>query len=503
MKMSNLIKNRWKHMTLQKKMIALFVFIAILILVVNIFMYTIINDMSMAVERVYESNLELNDLSDSLDQLHSDMKEYLQTRSSDAIEQYYRSEQQYREQIEDLNTTIANDDVQISRKNIYGLSQSYLDLAEEAVTAKRGRNVEKYSALYEEAETLYDEIHTFLYSVNNEQFKVNSQAYQEQIDAMHYIVILSVAVLLLAMVGNIGIIIATTKSMTRPFQDLSKAANEVANGNFDLAEIPVRSMDEIGAVTLAFNRMVERIREYIEKLQLTMEREVQMQTYLKDAKLKYLQAQINPHFLFNTLNAGMQLAMMEDAPRTGEFLDNLAAFFRYNVRRNDKDASLAEEIKLVDNYVYVLNVRFSGDIHFSKDVDESVLNTRVPSMILQPLIENAVNYGIRGLDDREGLIELSVYRKEDKICISVWDNGAGMEEERIQEVLTGKAGDHLKESNSNGVGVKNVMERLKLFFKDQASLTIFSEGKNTGTEILITIPGEEAKETDNVSSNAG
>ena len=167
----------------------------------------------------------------------------------------------------------------------------------------------------------------------------------------------------------------------------------------------------------------------IEKLRLTMEREnrlkerdLMMQSHLKDAQLKYLQAQINPHFLFNTLNAGAQLAMMEDAEKTGEFLENTAEFFRYNVRKNDQDATLGEEIHLVDNYVYILNVRFSGEILFSREVDESLLEVRVPSMILQPLVENSFNYGIRDID-WEGRIELSVYRQKENICISIWEIG--------------------------------------------------------------------------------
>lgn len=500
---------RWRQMTLQEKMIAMFVFVAALIMAVNLFMYAIINDVSRSVENVYETNVELNNLADGLDTLHSYMKEYVKTRSSDAMDNYYRSEQSYRELVADMNIGITDDDLLISRRNIYGLSQSYLELVEEIIQAKRGRNVEKYGELYEEANQLYQEIHTFLYSINNEQFKKNSQSYQVQITAMHLIVVLSIAVLILAMIGNVGIILGTTRDMTKPFRNLTKAANEVAKGNFDLEEIPIDYMDEIGSVTLAFNQMVTCIREYIGQLQQTMAREVQMQTYLKDAQLKYLQAQINPHFLFNTLNAGMQLAMMEDAPRTGEFLDNLASFFRYNVRKDDKDASLEEEIHLVDNYVYILNVRFSGEIHFSKDIDETVLQTRVPSMILQPLIENAVNYGIRGLDDREGLVELSVYKKDGGIYISIWDNGFGMEKERIQEVLSGKASPNASRKNSNGVGIKNVMERLKLYFKGQASLDIFSEGKDMGTEILIRIPEENtindrSKGGDkDVSSNAG
>lgn len=494
------IQKKWKYMTLQQKLSTLFGLTAVIILMVNLYMYSLINEMTGRVEEVYIGNVSLNELADALDRVQGSMEEYLNTKSSDAIEDYFRSEQDYREKMESLNRKITDNEMLMAEKNIYGLSGAYLDLTEEVIQAKRGRNVEKYGKFYEESHAIYEEIHTFIYSLNNERFKSNSKTYQILRNALRYMELISIAVLVLVFLGNISLIIVSTRAVTKPLHRLARAADEVAGGNFEIGQIPVESMDEVGIVTGAFNQMVASIRDYIEKLRLTMEREnrlkerdLMMQSHLKDAQLKYLQAQINPHFLFNTLNAGAQLAMMEDAEKTGEFLENTAEFFRYNVRKNDQDATLGEEIHLVDNYVYILNVRFSGEILFSREVDESLLEVRVPSMILQPLVENSFNYGIRDID-WEGRIELSVYRQKENICISIWDNGAGMEQERIEQVLSGNVQESDPHSNSNGVGMKNVMERLRLYFHDQAKLEIISEGKNMGTEVLITIPGEEEAE---------
>lgn len=489
------LRKKWKNLTLQQKLTALFLLTAVIVLAVNLYMFTLINEMTGRVEEVYVSNVTLNELSGALDRVQDSMEEYLNTKSSDAMEDYYRSEQAYRERLDRLNTQATDNQMLLTEKNIRGLSESYLELAAEAIQAKRGRNVEKYGKLYEDLSILYEEIHTFIYSLNNAQFKDNSRNYQVLLSSLRYMEFISIAVLFLVLLGNISLIVVSTRSVTRPLHRLARAAGEVSGGNFDIGQIPVQSMDEVGIVTNTFNEMVENIRNYIEQLRETMERENQlkerelmMQSHLKDAQLKYLQAQINPHFLFNTLNAGAQLAMMEEADRTGRFLENVAEFFRYNVRKNDEDATLKEEIHLVDNYVYILNVRFSGEILFSKEVDRSLLNMRVPSMILQPLVENSFNYGIRNISWR-GRIELSVYRREEEICISIWDNGAGMEPERIEQVLCGHAGEAEPSSGSNGVGLKNVMERLKLYFRGQARLQIFSEGEGTGTEVLITIPG--------------
>lgn len=490
---------KWMHMTLQQKLIALFVLTSAVILTVNLFTYTLISRMMGRVEAVYLSNVNLNDLSEGLEELQVAMSNYLSTKSSDAMEQYYRSEQDYRNLLETLNRQATDNEILLTEKNIYGLSQSYLELTSEIIQAKRGRNVEKYASLYGEASELYDEVNTFIYSLNNEQFKNNSRTYEALVQSLQYMEMITIAVLFLVLVGNASLIVMSTKMITEPLKLLAQTADEVAKGNFEVDQLPVGPMDEVGIVTGAFNQMVASIRNYIDQLRETLarenqlkEREFLMQNHLKDAQLKYLQAQINPHFLFNTLNAGAQLAMMEDAEKTEQFLLNVSEFFRYNVRKNNEQVTLGEEIRLVDNYVYILNVRFAGEILFEKEVDESLNAVPVPGMILQPLVENAVNYGIRNIDWK-GRIELTVCRKDDRICISVWDNGAGMTKERIEQVLSGEIASEAPSSNSNGVGMRNVIERLNLFFNDEAQMDIYSEGLNMGTEVVITIPftGEE------------
>ena len=214
-----------------------------------------------------------------------------------------------------------------------------------------------------------------------------------------------------------------------------------------------------------------------------------MENHLKEAQLKYLQAQINPHFLFNCLNAGAQLAMLEDAERTGVFLEKMADFFRYNVRKMEDDALLWEEVDAVDNYIYILNVRFAGDINYEKDVDEGIGNFRIPSMILQPLVENAVQHGIHDCMET-GKIRMSTHKDGDDLEIIVSDNGAGMTQEMIQSVMAGKARNNGEDRYSTGIAVGNVIDRLELYYKQKDLLTIESEGLGLGTSVHITLPVE-------------
>jgi sensor histidine kinase YesM len=217
------------------------------------------------------------------------------------------------------------------------------------------------------------------------------------------------------------------------------------------------------------------------------EKELMMEAHLKDAQLKYLQAQINPHFLFNTLNAGAQLAMMEGADRTYEYVQTVADFFRYNVQSQKRDVTIREEVTLVDNYIQILNVRFSGDIGYEKQVDERLLDYVMPSMILQPIVENAVNHGIREMAG-EGKIFLKIYREDGNICISIRDNGKGISQETIDQLLNGEFS-HIEDSyDNNGIGMDNVISRLRLFAGYEDALDIINHGENNGCEVIIRMP---------------
>jgi len=486
-----------RSMSLQKKITSNVVGALLIVLAVNIVMMRVLSSINLKIEEVYTGNVRLNELDDTLGSLESNLETYVRTKSSDAMESYFRDEQALRDLLGGLNGQAVDDPELIAEKNIRSLSETYLDLTAQIIQAKRGRNVQKYAELAEEASALGNTIHVYIDSLNNERFQVNSATFGQLIGRWRAQEGTLQFVLLAVMVAALLVVIFMTSLIIKPLKDLASAANEVAAGNLEQEALPVRTRDEIGIVTEAFNQMLESIRRYIRQIRENLlreqelrERELLMESHLKDARLKYLQAQIDPHFLFNTLNAAAQLAMMEGAEKTEELLDNTAAFFRYNVRRNDKDTTLRDEVGLVDNFIFISKVRFGDTFVFEKNIDESVLNIPVPSMMLQPLIENSFKYGIRDLV-RQGRIELSVSRRDGWAEISVWDNGSGMTEERIAAVLSGQwesASDDRDLPVSNGVGIWNVMERLRLYFDGKSTFEINSDGPGTGTEILIRIP---------------
>lgn len=494
------MKNKWKNLPLQGKISSIYILANMLILIVNILLLIGINRMTNEIDMVYQGNLHLNKLSDALSDVQDNMTAYLSVKTTDALENYYRSEQTYREMVQDMQEDVTGVSFDRMERNIKNMSEQYLSAVGQTIEAKRGRNVEKYRVRYENATVLYDYIDTYIDSLNSEQFKLNTENYTELLKAFRVFELLSILVMIVVIIGNAGMIIHLAGNIISPLKELAGQADEVAKGNFDIQLMEVDSMDEIGVVTKAFNQMVTSIRDYIERLRQSMEveralkeKELMMEAHLKDAQLKYLQAQINPHFLFNTLNAGAQLAMMEGADRTYRYVQNMAEFFRYNVKKGEEIVTVGEEIELVDNYIYILNVRFSGEIHFEKHIDDSLLNVQMPSMILQPIVENAVNHGIREMSG-EGKINLAVYKADETVCISVKDNGVGMSSETINKVLSGSYRDEEKASDSNGVGMDNVIGRLKLFTERGDVMTIRSEGAGCGTEVIIYLQMKERED---------
>ena len=507
-KMSRILAN----MKIRYKLSLLVVGTTLLILLVNVFMYYNLNRITKQMDEIYVSNVTLSELEDSLDTVQSSMAQYLNTKSTDSLNDYYLAEQQFESMLSEMDHSITDNQQKLMERNIYYMSEKYLEMVSDTIDAKRGRNVEKYKDTFEQSGKLYSYIKSYIDSLNGYSFRSNTESYSAMSTSVEYLEMISVLMYAVLAAFNIMLVILVTKNITKPLHELSIAANKVSAGELEnTPEVKVHGKDEVGVVTVAFNQMVSsipgyltRLRDSMEKEQQLKEKEILMEAHLKDAQLKYLQAQINPHFLFNTLNAGSQLAMMEHADRTYDYVQNVAAFFRYNMTKND-EVTLAQEIELVDIYIYILNVRFAGDIHFTKEIeDEGLLEVMLPGMILQPIVENAVNYGIRDIE-REGHITLSVYRVDDNVCISIQDNGIGMSQELIEKVLSGEyTGLSEKEKNEekyeeksgnknkgNGIGLNNVIERLRLYFDGKNNVDIISSGKDQGTEVIITLPYKE------------
>ncbi len=490
------IYRMWLDQPLARKLIMATIFTAVTLFVCNLVMYSQINSMIRRINSVYSSNVNLSELSDSLERVQTSMYRYLEIRDYSALMQYYLAEEDYRELFGQLNDMVSNSPTQVLEKNIRNMSESFLTRADAAITAKRGMNVEEYTEEYNQSMKLYHYIVNDLSDLNEQLFQNNAASYRTLQRAMQFTEISSMVILAIVIVLTTILVVQMTSNIVAPLTTLAHTAEKVGEGNLELQVAQPDNNDEIGILTRAFNTMVSslnsyviRVRESAEKEQEMMERELKMQTHLKEAQLRFLQAQINPHFLFNSLNAGVQLAEMEDDEKTAVFLEHMADFFRYNVKKGKSDTTLKEELESVENYIYILNVRFAGEISFSTEIDQEALHFRMPSMILQPIVENAVNHGIRGMESG-GWIKLKIYYEPGEITVRVEDNGKGMSAEQIEAIYSSSLA--RSERDSTGIGLDNVITRLTLYYDREDILEIISNGEGTGTTIVMHLPEREA-----------
>lgn len=486
------IKRFWRELSISKKVYFLIFYSTCIIFAVNMIIWNSAQGLITQIDSVYGSNVSLSDLQESLEAVQESMTAYLDNKTSSTMEQYFSDSARYSQLIQSLEKEISSKESRLMEKNIRCLSETYLALTNATVEAKRARNVEKYKADYEQSVALYGYIQTYIYSLNNSQFKKNANQYSVLLQAMGYTEGINFAIIAVMMLIEVLLLSAALKKITKPLSDLSRAAGEVAAGNFDTPLPESVNGDEVGTVVAAFTKMVISVRTYIEELKKSMQvqaelkqHELEMENNLKDAKLKYLQAQIHPHFLFNCLNAGVQLTMLEDAPKSYAYFQNMADFFRYNLK-GQEEVTLEEEIKLIDQYMYILNVRYAGEIQYEKQIDESVLSLKMPSMVLQPIVENSVKYGIGELE-RDKKIEIEVTAMDKIVCICVRDNGVGISKEQIEKIMSGEHSEE-QSQDSNGVGLANVISRLKLFYHTDEVVEINNLGHHVGTEVMLYLP---------------
>src|SRR5699024_7203847 len=184
----------------------------------------------------------------------------------------------------------------------------------------------------------------------------------------------------------------------------------------------------------------------------------------KDMEIKHLQNQINPHFLFNTLNTLSKMAYLEDAKTTSSLIESVATLLRHNLGEIDKSVTLRDEVEVVKGYFHIQKTRFSERITFEYDVDENCLDRQIPRLTLQPLVENAF---IHGIEDR--------------------DDGVGMSQSTVDQIISLNVNENEHVGHSTGIGLTNVIRRLQLFFKVDEIIEIDSK-LNQGTIVRLLLP---------------
>jgi len=494
----------FNRLSLRSKLLFPVMGVTLLLLLLNLFMFLGTNHSIRNLDSVYESSIQINALEEATLETEKYFTDYMNTRSDDAFQHFRISMANMKEMTDQIQAEITGNPASLLDREIFYLSASYYAMAERSITMKQQYDGD-YRQYYREATNIHTYILKTLRRLNTLRFQKNSIRYESALDSLQKLETYILVVLILT-AGMEGLLLYDFLSaLVKPLQVLSMKAREIESGNMDVDIPETTAGDEVGVLTRAFASMMKSVRAGIEEIRSSAKRELALkekelmtENLLKDAKLRYYQAQISPHFLFNTLNAGQQLAMMEGAERTYIFINNTAEFFRGQLHGAGQDSTIGQEIELIDHYMYIMNVRFSGEYHLEKRIQDKMLSVRFPGMILQPIVENAIHYAFPEDEDEASSVEqekkitITAVPEGNECIVSVRDNGVGISPEIIHEVMTGpiETGKKTTRRENNGVGLKNVRERLRMFY-ERPDVFDIHKAEDGGTEVTIRIPLRE------------
>lgn len=284
----------------------------------------------------------------------------------------------------------------------------------------------------------------------------------------------------LVLVLFVVLFIYISRGLTRPLDQMADTMNRIRQGETEL-RLPEMHQDELRKLGTTFNGMLDRIEELIA-------REYQTAIQLNDTKYKALQTQVNPHFLYNTLDTMSAIAMIHDCQLVSTLCHALSDLFRYSLRMDEPLAPISEELKHLKNYMFVMNVRMNDSIHMNIDIPAEMMKTRVPRLSLQPLVENAISHGLRNKRGEKNIL-IRAKKTESEILLIIADNGVGMSAEMLEKVRTIDPEQAL--STGTSIGLINIAARLKLLFGREYGLEVES-GEQEGTTVTLHIPQEES-----------
>jgi len=477
------------------------IFVTIIAMIISLFFIIFLNLYRMnSLSDSYQSNIELDYFTNQLAKTENSLENYLNYHTFESIDSYYSNKEKVVELISNMQNFPSTNQMVQNEYLVNQLTQSFIYFCDKAIAARRANNFEEANFYYNKSLSCYPLLLSQLLELNKMRLQDNAINYNKNTKNISLISTLSLLFFITFCFFIFILLFVSTRKIISPLEEISQVAHQVATRNFDIPLFNRTSNDEIGNICRAFDKMIVSIREYIDTIwekahtEATLkEKEIEMQALYADAQLRALQNQINPHFLFNTLNTGAQLAMMEGADKTSFFIEQVADFYRYNIQNQTQTISLTEELGLVDNFVYIMKVRFGNRLEFNKSIPDINLDVQIPIMTLQPLVENCIKHGLK---KSTGIVNLEIANKNDFIEITISDNGTGIPDDVKKDVFESVLSERTKLQNqyssSTGTGLISVFLRLKLYFhRDDIFDIVDNINDNkivTGTKFVIRIP---------------
>jgi sensor histidine kinase YesM len=434
---------------------------------------------------ILQRYLSMNEVTSSSQQVITNLNNYLLNPSIANLEQINLSQEKIRNAKYEVYNLV-NAENEFALTNYINLIDSFIETTNRSLMFHSEGEAEAAAKEFSEATRISKYISEMTLTVIDTELRTYDRFYRGIIEQSIEFKKLGIWLMLLITVSLLLITYWFSLTITRPVHQLTKAANELSKGRFDL-QIKVESNDEIAFLAKTFDHMRININNLISEIQQKAQLEHELQQnklLLQESQLRSLQSQINPHFLFNTLNTLSKKAYLEGAEETSDLLVSVAGLLRYNLKRIDRSVSLYEEVIVLQQYMEIQKARFTDRLEFHMEIDESCLHLQIPGLTLQPIVENAVIHAIEPEEDG-GSIWFRILDGIDRVTIEIEDDGMGMSEDKVKQILE----DHLvqTEGHSTGIGFSNVVKRMRLFYGYDDVINIES-AKGHGTKVVLKIP---------------
>lgn len=304
--------------------------------------------------------------------------------------------------------------------------------------------------------------------------------------------VLHIVHIMIAIASIFWILWMITRNVLRPILRMEAQTHRFEVGDFSVEDVAAQTEDEVGRLVTGFNHMKQGLADYFNTLEErnrmaeTLHQkelaQMELEQHLDRTRLEMLKSQVNPHFLFNTLNMISCMARLEDASTTDRMILSLSNLFRYNLRTTEQEVWLEQEIAALADYVYIQQMRLDNRVTCHNHIQVDASAVKIPSFTLQPVVENAFIHGLRNKES-DGRITLRVWMEGENLMVSIADNGRGMTAQELED-LKGKL--RRSEQTSRGIGLGNICRRIEMMYEGGAYHIYSNPGR--GTVIQFTIP---------------
>ena len=500
---------RPRNFRYQTKLVAFLLLSIGITMLAGLYSYLSVQNLMDDSVEILQKNYQLANAYKEVELMQKEFETYFSTSSSDSLVAFYNHSAAVSSNIAELRKTATYTERGVRIKNVSNMMEHYIQKADDTIRAKRGRIVDSYTQGYTDTVKENRYITRYMEKMMSTDLIGSAERYAAiSRDVGQITVFNNLLIAVIAAFMTIAVVFFSAE-MTRPLSQLASYAQEISAGNFDVQIPENRTSREVSVLYRTFRLMAANIKGHVEELRQKQRIEsalseqkvdnLKMKNALRESELLALQSQVNPHFIFNTINIGAQLAMLHGDDVTCTYFQNAADIFRYNLRGLDTNATLRQELENVNAYMNLLQTRFGDAVCFEQRIEEDadLLDFVLPRMTLQPLVENAY---IHGISEREngGVIRLLAWKEEEEIRVAVCDNGKGISTQKIAELLHADLGEietagRVRKGHVSGIGVDNVLKRLRLFFGRENVMEITCEEGETC--FLLKLPKVETGDT--------